>query len=82
MWARPLTSPGLRMQETPQRPLAGLLPHAAQRAGLQLAAEPAEPPLQDGVRPAGQLQQQDAGSEEQPGGEAAGEPQSSTEMTC
>ena len=68
-------------QKPPQRPLAGVFPHAAQRARLRLAAEPAEPPLQAGGRPAAQLQQQAAVAEEPPGGSAAGEPQGRTAMT-
>lgn len=61
--------------------MAGVLPHAAERAGLRLAAEPAEPPLQTDVRPAAELQQQTALAQEPPGGSAAGEPQEMTPPT-
>lgn len=61
--------------------MAGVLPHAAQRAGLQLPSKPAEPPLQADVRLAAELQQQTVFAQEPPGGSAAGEPQGGSEMT-
>lgn len=69
-------------QKPPQRLVAGVLPHPAERAGLQLSAEPAEPPMQTDVRPAAELQQQTVHAQEPPGGSAAREPQGSSEMTA
>lgn len=61
--------------------MAGVLPHSAERAGLWLPAEPAEPPPQADVGPAGELQQQTADAQEPPAGSAAGEPQGSAQMS-
>lgn len=55
--------------------MAGLLPHAAQRVELPLAAEPDTPPPPADSRPAGELRQQAAGAEEPAGDPAAGETQ-------
>ena len=69
------------LQEPAQRPVAAALPHAAERAGLRLPAEPAAPPWRAGVRPAAELQQQTVESEEPPGGAVARGSQGSAEMT-
>lgn len=45
-------------QKTSQRPVAGLVSHAAEHSRLRLAAKPAEPPLPDEHRSAGELWQQ------------------------
>lgn len=87
MCEQPLTGSSVSLfpssvaQKPPQRLVAGVLPHTAERTGLRLSAEPAEPPLQTDVRPAAELQQQAAHAEEPPGGAAAGEPQGSSQMT-
>lgn len=69
-------------QEPPQRLVAGVLPHSAERAGLRLPAEPPEPPLQANIGPAAELQQQTAHSQEPPCGAVAGEQKGSSEMTA
>ncbi len=48
--------------------MAGLLPHAAERAGLQLSAVSAQSPPATRRRPAAELQQQTAQSEKPAGG--------------
>ncbi len=48
--------------------MAGLLPHAAERAGLRLSAVSAQPPCATRRRPAAELRQQAAQSEKQTGG--------------
>lgn len=68
-------------QEPPQRLVAGVLPHAAQRAGLQLPAEPGAPVLRTGVDAAAELQQPAAGAQEPADGAAAGAPQDGAQMT-
>lgn len=45
-------------QKPSQRPVAGLVSHAAEHSRLRLAAEPAEPPLPDEHSSAGELWQQ------------------------
>lgn len=70
------------LQTSPQRAVAGVLPHAAQRAGLRLAAQSGEPPLQAGVHPAAELRQQTGHAQEPPGGSAAGESQGGPAMTA
>lgn len=45
-------------QKPSQRPVAGLVSHAAEHSRLRLAAEPAEPPLPDEHGSAGELWQQ------------------------
>lgn len=69
------------LQKSPQRLVAGVLPHSAERAGLRLPAEPPEPPRKTDVRPAAELRQQAGRAQEPPGGSAAGEPQGGSEMT-
>lgn len=61
--------------------MAGLVPHTAEYSRLRLAAEPAEPPLPDERRSAGELRQQTTHAQEPAGGAAAGEPQDGAEIT-